>query len=161
MEDLAVRLVSPDANLRLQSAKHVWQHPTIAQLVVVPLVRATGHADESSRFAEAALECIGAPQCEDAGALAELLHDDSPRVASWAATLLGRLGEASAPMATNLGAVISNGAEMHVKQQAAWALSQMGPAAESASDALNQATESGNLRLARIARRALRRIQAA
>jgi HEAT repeat protein len=160
MDELTDKLVSTVSNERRKAIEQLMLHPSIARVLAVPLVLATGYEDETSELADNILEQIGAPRSEDALPIVELLHHSSGRVASWAATLLGRLGQADLPTVKALGEVIANGAEMHVKQQAAWALGRIGPGAVDVVETLNAATESDDLRLARIARRAIKHIDA-
>jgi HEAT repeat protein len=141
---------------RQQAAKQLAQLETDAQPAAVALVRACGAADDDTReWAVAALESLGPPAASDLPALAALLEHQSSDAAYWAATLLGRLREEGSPAAGALSQALSGRADLNVRQRAAWALGQIGPAAQSARDALQKAASDADPRLAALAKTAL------
>jgi len=105
----------------------------------------------------AALEGVGPPPADSAAELAELLGDLRPDVAYWAATLLGRLKADAAGTVPALAAALKATAGTTVQERAAWALGQIGPAANGAKAALEQAAAAKDQpRLARLAAEALK-----
>ncbi len=128
-------------------------------VAAVPLVQACGDQDEEVRgWAVTALEELGPPPVADLAALASLLADQNADVGYWAATLLGRLGEDAAPAVPALASALSGSKHSSVRQRAAWALDKLGPPATGALDALRQAADDDDLRLARLAGRAIEQI---
>ncbi len=156
VEALIQSLSSNDAEARQAAAERLAQLGPDAQAAAVPLVEACGSDDESLReFATAALEELGPPLPSEVAKLSALVSQESLDVAYWAATLLGRLQDHAASAADALAAALDQHPEASVKQRAAWALGQMGPAAESARRALQQAASGSDRRLARLAQEAL------
>ncbi len=76
-------------------------------------------------------------------------------VAYWAATLLGRLQAQAAGTVSPLTAALAENRPLAVRERAAWALEQIGPAARDALPALRQAAASKQPRLARLANEAI------
>jgi HEAT repeat protein len=127
----------------------------------VGLVRQAGDPEETVReWATAALEGMGAPAVEDQAALVAELASAQPDVAYWAATLLGRLGDEAAPSVDALAKATAEHPLPEVRQRAVWALGRIGPAAGNARPVLEQAAQSSEPRLARLAQRALTQIGA-
>ncbi len=159
-EELARRLVSPDADIRAAAAEALCLLHDGARAAAVALVRAVNDTDERVRqFAAAALEDIGPPEAVDVSPLAAILGESPADCAYWAATLLGRLGpqaEAAVPM---LADSLANAPAAHVRERAAWALGKIGPSAGSALPVLETAAASDNARLARLAKAAIESIQ--
>lgn len=152
-------LNSHDLAVRRRAAEHLAAHPSVA--AAVSLVRVCGDADETVReWAVAALEQLGVPDAADAAALAELLADGHRDVRYWSATLLGRLGRQAASAVGRLGEITGRDADGAVKQRAAWALGEIGPAAAAARPILAQAAAGNDPRLARLARQSLEKIAA-
>ena len=150
-------LNSRDLAVRRRAAEQLATHPDVA--AAVSLARACGDADESVReWAVAALEQLGVPDAVDAAALTELLADEHHDVRYWAATLLGRLGRQAASAAGPLGETVGRDPETAVRQRAAWALGEIGPAAAAVRSILAQAAASDDPRLARLARQSLEKI---
>ena len=132
-----------------------------ADVAVIALLDACADADEQVReLANAALEELGPPPLEVADQLAERLN--GPELTGyWAATLLGRLGDAAGPWSNALGQTLhpsSGSPHAANRQRAAWALGQIGPAAEVAVAALEAASQGDDARLAKLATRALQEI---
>ena len=157
---LAAKLSDPAANVRTEAAEALAHLAEGAQAAAVPLVQAMGDADEDVRnWALAALESLGPPRIEDAPALSKLAADPRLDVAYWAVMLLGRLGGAELPapshILTTLITALNTHAEIVVRQRAAWALGQFGPAANAAIDSLTKAGSSSDPRLARLANEAI------
>jgi HEAT repeat protein len=158
MDDLVSLLAAvSDADLarRRTAAQGLAQLGEQAQGAAVPLVRLMAEEDEETRqWASSALEDLGPPSREDAVALTALLDHLQADVGYWAATLLGRLGEGGAAAVEPLGRTLLHSPHATVRQRAAWALGQIGPPAQGALAALNQAASSDDPRLARLAQQA-------
>jgi HEAT repeat protein len=157
---LIARLSGREAGSRANAAQQLARLGEEARPAAVPLVRCCGDDDEPVReWSTAALEELGPPSPTDAEALAELLDHASADVGFWAATLLGRLGDKGAPAAAQLIQVLESSPHAAVRQRAAWALGQIGPAAAASLSALQHAASSEDSRLARLAQRAMEQIQ--
>ena len=127
-----------------------------AQAAAVALVRTVGIPDEEVLEAcTAALEEIGPPAADQIQPLAALANDCSSDVAYWAVTLLGRGGDGAAAAVSDLTKVLESDADLPVRERAAWALGEIGPAAKAAAPALSTAAKSSDARLARLAAKAL------
>lgn len=155
---LKTELTAGDGVRRAAAADTASRLGEEAQPLALALVRATGDAEESVREGViAALEDLGPPRAEDAAPLAALLENPCAAIGYWAATLLGRLGAGASPQATALANTLAKGADMAVRERAAWALGEIGPKAASARAALEEAAKSGG-RLARLAGAALEKL---
>ena len=129
------------------------------QPAAVALVLACGDEDEEVRqWATAALEGMGAPEASDVGPLTSFLAGRSPDVGYWAATLLGRLKTEAAVAVDALARALSESPHLAVRQRAAWALGEIGPAAPAAIPALKTAAMATDSRLCRLAEKAIGRI---
>jgi HEAT repeat protein len=152
-------LNADQVSLRRRAAEALSRHPQ-PQAAAVSLVRACGDPDEQVReWAVSAVEGLGAPSIGDISALSELLCSDSEDASYWAATLLGRLGPASAAAVPQLTQLLVSPAAIASRQRAAWALGKIGPSAASAIDEIQQAADDDNPRLARLARQAIQQIR--
>ena len=156
---LLAALTAAEPAERAGAAEQLSRLGPDARAAAVPLARACGDQDEEVReWAVAALEELEAPPVADLAALASLLADQSADVGYWAATLLGRLGEDAAPAVPALASALSGSKHSSVRQRAAWALGKLGLPATGALDALRQAADDDDLRLARLAGRAIEQI---
>jgi HEAT repeat protein len=159
MEDVAQLingLGSPEPATRRQAAQQFAQGGA-AGLACVALANACDDADEATReWVVAALEEAGPPPADQQPSLIKLLSHDCALTRYWAATLLGRLGAAvNADSVERLAQVIEHDPDMAVRERAAWALAEMGQAAEPARSALAAAAAGNEGRLARLAKKAL------
>jgi len=157
IEALVESLGSTDLGRRREAAQRLAQMEEAAQPAATALVAACDEADEDTReWVVAALEALGPPPAAQQPKLIEQLDSDCALARYWAATLLGRLEDQIAQAAvTRLATVLAADEDAAVRQRAAWALGQIGAAAAPARDALAQAAESPDPRLARLAARAL------
>jgi hypothetical protein len=153
---LVIMLCSADTSQIRTAAEKLARLGTEAQAAALPLVKKCATADDETReWIVAALEDLGPPRSEDVAKLAELAVHPSLDTAYWAATLLGRLQAQAAPAVRALAAALGSHSEMAVRERAAWALAQIGPAANDARDPLQTAAASQNPRLATLAQEAL------
>jgi hypothetical protein len=141
---------------RLEAAEALMRLAEEAAPAAAALAVAAGEEDDEVREAAVgALEGLGAPPMALLGELTKILHDPQADRAYWAATLLGRLGAAAAPAVPDLIQVLGPAAPLAVRQRAAWALGQLGPAVAAASQALRLAAQDPDARLAELAGDAL------
>lgn len=153
---LAEQLSSSDAEQRAAAAERLAQAGPSAAAAATLLVRACGDGDERVReWVVAALEDLGPPPPETIAPLITLANNPDPLTAYWATTLLGRCGERAAPAVMVLAACVESPADPAVRQRAAWALGQIGPAAAGAREVLTRAAAQEDPRLARLATEAL------
>lgn len=153
-------LKAADPAVRIAAAERLMRLGPEAQAAAVALAQAACDQDEGVREAViAAVEELGPPSSADAPALAKLLGNPSSDVGYWAATLLGRLAIEAADTVTGLATAVTTAADPVVRQRAAWALGQVGPAAAPALDVLRQAADSDDPRLQRLAARAIAQIE--
>jgi HEAT repeat protein len=124
------------------------------------LVRASGDRDAAVRdWAVAALEELGPPPAKEVDALTALATNPEINIAYWACTLLGRLAAEASLAVPALAEALAQHQQLAVRERAAWALAQIGPAAKSGLPALEQAAQSGEARLSRLARQAIAAIE--
>ncbi|QDV10251.1 HEAT repeat protein [Rosistilla oblonga] len=146
-----------DPAIRRQTLQSIIdESPRLADWTI-PLLRAACDPHASvSELAIATLEDMGAPdasQVADIVAFAQRPADSE--TVYWATTLIGRIGPAAADAVPTLAGVLANSSFLHVREKAAWALGQIGPAAVGASAVLQSAAEQGPPRLQRLATKAL------
>jgi len=157
---LLAALMSAQAEERSLAVERIANLGQAAREAAVQLVRAAGDPDEQvSETAVAALEDLGPPPASKANELATLLVDPSADVAYWAATLLGRLQSQAVGAVSPLTAALSDNRPLAVRERAAWALEQIGPAAREALPALREACASKQPRLVRLANEAIAAIE--
>ncbi|MCC9604371.1 HEAT repeat domain-containing protein [Blastopirellula sp. JC732] len=156
LSQLMDHLNSDEISVRLAACEKLAQIGPDARSAAVPLCRLTADPDESVREAAvSALETLETPAIEDASALAQLMSSSAADVRFWAATLLGRLGPSAERQAPALLAAITGDQAIPVQQKAVWAIDQIGVRTASAKAALEQAAQSTDPRLARLATKAL------
>jgi HEAT repeat protein len=160
LSELVAALAAEDATQRAGAAEALSRMGPEAGQAAVPLIVACGDSSEQVReWAVAALEEAGPPKVSDLERLAALLSNQSPDVAFWAATLLGRLEADAGGAVPSLEAALSEDVAVSVRQRAAWALGKIGPPAAPALEALRRAASDADPRLARLAERAMGQIQ--
>lgn len=153
---LADRLTDPAVAMRIDAAERLCRAGKAASPAIVALVCACGDEEAEVRdWAVAALEELGLPPAGTVHELEHLLLGGQPLVAYWAATLLGRSGQAAASAVDALTACLTTATDPAVAQRAAWALGKIGPAAAVAIAPLRDAAAGADPRLARLATEAL------
>jgi HEAT repeat protein len=156
---LALQLADKDAAVRGAAAEQLARLGSEARSCAVQLAKAAGDAKSEVRdWAVAALEDLGPPLKSHVEDLAALAGDALPDTAYWAATLLGRLKADAASAVTALGRSLEKHKDIAVRQRAAWALGEIGPAAGPALGALQAAAKESDPRLARLAKTAIEAI---
>lgn len=150
---LIADLSSSDLPTKGRAAEALAKLGKEARPAAVPLAREAGCMEETVReWVISALESLGPPAEEELPALKELALSPDGEVAFWAITLLGRLETKAAPAVPQLIEALQKSPELFVRQKAAWALGEIGPAAKEALPALEAAANSSDRRLAGIAK---------
>lgn len=153
---LIAALQQPLAAERIEAARLLCQAGTGANSAAVALVQAVGDDDDDVRqWVTAALEELGPPRVEDLENLEQVLRESEADRAYWAATLIGRLGSAGGGAAKSLAAVARSAQPLTVRQQAVWAIGELGPVAHDCHDTLREVSASPDPRLRRLAEAAL------
>lgn len=153
------QLSAEDESARQVAAEKLSQLGEEARSAAVPLARAAGDQTEAVREAAvAALEGLGPPEADDLPALADLVGNPQADIGYWAATLIGRAGDAGAAAVPALQAALGERAPLSLRERAAWALGKIGPAASPALDELRRISGSDEPRLARLAAKAVEQI---
>jgi HEAT repeat protein len=159
IQSLIAQLEGHDTAAQTAAATELAKLGCSAQPAAIALVRTVGIPDEEVLEAcTAALEELGPPAADQIEPLAALAHDCSSDVAYWSVTLIGRAGSSSACAVPELIKVLESDADLPVRERAAWALCEIGPAAKSAAPALAAAAQSMEARLSRLAKKALESI---
>lgn len=123
LAELGLELAAFDVVRRVAAAERLARLAEGAAGVAVAIVKATGDEEESVReWAVAALEACGPPPACCCDELILLLDSPSLDVAYWAATLLGRLGQATAATTSALARSVANSPHSAVRRRSAWAL---------------------------------------
>ncbi len=130
--------------------------------LAVPIVALTASGDEEVRMWSAeALESAVQPLDCEISPLALLLEQNTDgEIGYWAATMLGRLGSGAATAAASLESCLRESMYLPAREQATWALREIGPPAAIALESLTEAAESAPPRLRRLAAEAIRAISA-
>jgi HEAT repeat protein len=150
---LIADLSSSDMVSKSRAAESLAKMGEGARPAAVPLVRSADCMHETVReWVISALESLGPPHEDDLPALRELVGSENEESAYWAITLLGRLEAKALPAVPALVEALKRSSAPFIPQKAAWALGSIGPAAKAALPALEQAAQSADPRLARLAR---------
>ncbi|KAA5541742.1 hypothetical protein FYK55_16070 [Roseiconus nitratireducens] len=158
MMDQRNQLCCADVEQRVAAAEALSTMGESAGEAAVELVTACGDEEPRVReYAVVSLESLGVPPPETLDALTDRIKDDSPLVAYWAVTLLGRSGPAGKPRQNEIAAVLDSDADLSVRERAAWALEKVGADSDAAIDALQRAAQSPQPRLSRLAKAGLTR----
>jgi HEAT repeat protein len=153
---LIAQLEGTDTAAQTTAANELASRGRDAQGAIVSLVRTVGIPDEEVLEAcAAALEEAGPPSADQMVPLMSLTSDCSGDVSYWAVTMLGRARADAAPAVPALVAVLESDADLPVRERAAWALGEIGPAAKNAVTALTAAANCDDARLSRLAKKAL------
>jgi HEAT repeat protein len=154
-------LASDRPERRRVAAERLLQLGTNASSAAVALLRACQDDDEQVReLVSAALEDLGPPPLDSLAELREFCGHRHPDTAYWAVTLIGRLGTRAGMATAELAECLGEDRAGSVRQRAAWALGQIGPAAAGAESVLRDVLRDPDPRLVRLAQQALERIQA-
>lgn len=140
---------------RAAAAEHLAQQGTEAAYAASELTAASGDTEQISDWAVAALEQLGPLPSSAMDSLASMAQSKKTLTAYWAITLLGRAGPEAAVHQQVLVALLKYSAHLVVREKAAWSLGRMHADSSEAMKALQQAAQSPETRLSRVAARAL------
>jgi HEAT repeat protein len=143
---------------RVRAAERLAQLGPDAQPAAVGLVRACGDVEPVRTWAAGALEKLGVPQAAHVRELIGLTGNECSEVAYWAVTLLGRLKSPAELAVPALTQTLAEHPQLVVRQRAAWALGEFGPAAADALVVLRHSASSDDPRLASMSQRSIERI---
>ncbi len=156
-DTLKSELVSQNPEHRCSAIRKIAQSGRHLTGITAAVILLVADKDEETRnWAFEALETAITPLPNEISGLIDLLRDKSDgEIEYWSATMLGRLG----PVAGSATAVLANclldSACLAARERAAWALSEIGPAAGSAMNALRQIGPEDPPRLQRLAASAI------
>lgn len=140
---------------RATAAEHLAQQGTAAAYAASELTAACGDTEQISDWAVAALEQLGPPPSCVIDSLATMAQSKKMLTAYWAVTLLGRAGPDAALHQQVLVTLLQDSKDMAVQEKAAWSLGRMQADSWEAKQALQQAAQSPETRLSRVAAKAL------
>ena len=156
VNQLAEQLRNGALEARIDAAEELASLGEDAQNAALSLIECLETGDDPlQEWAVAALEQLGPPNVADMEALTSLLERDHELVGYWACTLLGRLeGEATAATPA-LAKTLQTSQHLAVQQRAAWALGKIPYSDASVTQALQDASQSDDARLSRLAQQAI------
>ena len=156
VEQLAAALLTDKPARRVAAAEELATLGPDASPAALALVTACGNP-ALVELCIGALEELGPPPVEQLPGIARLVTSADETVAYWAATLLGRAGEAATPHLAPLEATASNeAAPSEVRERAVWAMGKLGVGAKPAEATLRTIADSGPTpRIKRLASTAL------
>lgn len=156
VDALAATLLTDKPSRRLAAAEELASLGPEAARAATALVTACG-IPALVDVCVGALEELGPPPNEQLPALAAMVGAADENVAYWAATLVGRTGEAAAPYLDSLEAAANNEQiAIEVRERAVWAISKLGPLAKPAEATLRSIAAAGpSPRIKRLASNAI------
>jgi len=127
--------------------------------IVLPLVV---DPDEQTRhWACESLDRVVKPEVNELTDLIDTLRSTKDgEIEYWTATMIGRLGPSAAAATATLATVLLDSSCLAARERAAWAITQIGPAARSALNSLRQIGNDDPPRLRRLAESALASVSA-
>ncbi|MEZ6089582.1 MAG: HEAT repeat domain-containing protein [Pirellulaceae bacterium] len=133
-------------------------NPSLGQLTAELLRASNDPSPAVQQLAIAKLEDLESPDPSQVPDILRFIQRpaDSETV-YWGITLIGRMGAEGAEAVPMLAGALANSPFPHVREKAAWALGQIGPAAEGALAVLQDAARQGSPRLSRLASQAIER----
>lgn len=154
---LSDRLSHPRAAVRRDAVRSILTAGDRQRGITAAVLALLTDPDEQTRhWACEALDRMVSP---DPNELDELIHimrqTTDGEVEYWTATMLGRLGVVAVRATGVLASVLLDSSCLAARERAAWALSQIGPAARCALNALRQIGEDDPPRLRRMAAAAM------
>lgn len=144
---------------RATAAEHLAQQGAEAAYAAFELTAACGDTETVSNWAVAALEQLGAPPSSTIESLISMTQSENPLTVYWAVTLLGRAGHDAVVHQQVLVTLLQHSENLAVQEKAAWSLGRMRANSLEAKQALQQAAQSPETRLSRIAEKSLQRTQ--
>ncbi len=128
-------------------------------LTALVIALANDPDEETREWACEALESAILPSPNEVNDILKLLRDTRDgEIEYWSATMLGRLGVAASCATAALASCLLDSPCLAARERAAWALSEIGPAARSAINALRQISHDDPPRLQRLAASAIQSV---
>lgn len=159
---LKSELASHDTERRRAAIRQIAQDGSNPFGITAAVILLVADADEETRgWACEALESVIVPAPDEVSGLIELLRDKSDgEIEYWSATMLGRLGAIAGAATPVLANCMLDSRCLAARERAAWALSEIGPPARSAMNALRQIGPEDPPRLQRLAATAIQSVVA-
>lgn len=147
------RLGHAQTEVRRAAVRDVARQNTQQTGMTAAVIALVSDKDEQTRYwAAEALDRVVRPEPDEVPVLIDLIRNASDgEVEYWTATMLGRLGSVASRATGVLAAVLLDSSCLAARERAAWALSQIGPAARSSLNALRQIGQDDPPRLRRLA----------
>jgi len=137
----------------------VQQRTTVSGATIAVIRLVSDRNEDVSGWACEALESSVVPQAAELGDLIELLRDSKDgEIQYWTATMIGRLGAVGSSATAVLANCLLDSPCLAARERAAWALSEIGPSARSAINALKQIGPEDPPRLQRLAATAIQAV---
>jgi hypothetical protein len=143
---------------RAEAAEHLAQQGPDAAYAAIELTAACGDIEEISNWVVAALEDMGPPPASVIDSLLSLAQSQQPLTAYWAVTLLGRAGPDAAVHQRVIADLLEQSSDLCLREKAAWSLGRMHADSSQAIVALQNAAQSPEPRLSRVANKSLQQI---
>lgn len=158
-EQWVAKLDSQSTDKQIEALRQISNQQDVTGLTT-RIVRLSGSRDDDVRmWAAEALESAVQPTVDDVGELVgQLQTADDGEICYWAATLLGRLGRDAVAAVDALQSCLRDSLYLPAREQATWALCQIGPPASSAAPVLREVVDTAPPRLQRMANAALQAI---
>ena len=144
---------------RAVAAEHLAQQGAEAAYAACELTVACSDTEAVSEWAVAALEQVGSPPSSAIESLVSMTQFENPLTVYWAVTLLGRAGPDATVHQKVLITLLQHSEHLAIQEKAAWSLGRMRAKSLEATQALQQASQSPNKRLSRVATKSLQQTQ--
>lgn len=157
---LQTELTHRDPHHRCEAIRKIAQSGKTYVGLTATIIRLVADRDEETRaWACEALESLVVPEPSDLAELTQLLRETNDGdIEYWSATMIGRLGSAAGPATGALANCLLDSACLAARERAAWALSEIGPPARGAVNALLQIGPDDPPRLQRLAASAIQAV---
>lgn len=159
-DSLIFELSHQDSQRRCSAIRKIAQGRRNRSGLTAAVILLVADKDDATRnWACEALETKIVPMPNEMSGLIELLRDKNDgEIEYWAATMLGRLGTMACGAAGVLANCLLDSPYLAARERAAWALSEIGPGARSAMNALRQIGPDDPPRLQRLAATAIQSV---
>jgi len=153
LDAIKIDLAHEDTKRRCDAVRTVAQSGRLQSGITATVIQLVADKNEEvCMWACEALESRISPSPTEVVELIELLRDAKDgEVAYWTATMIGRLGSNASGATAVLANVLLDSPCLAARERAAWALSEIGPPAKSAMNALKQIGPEDPPRLQRLA----------
>jgi len=151
------RLAHPSTFVRRSAVRELFHfRPACVGLTAAVLPLVVDPDEQTRHWACESLDRVLKPELTELPDLIETLRGTTDgEIEYWTATMIGRLGPDAASATGVLATVLLDSSCLAARERAAWAISQIGPAARSAVNSLRQIGNDDPPRLRRLAESAL------